>query len=254
MEQISILELEEELNHIDVDSIKLDAIIQLKTWQKKMYSLIDKTYKDRMNEIDSITSNITNEIKEKQNQINNLPTNNKNILHQLKHDINLLKSNPININESIPENFSHRIQRTICISSNDENQDEEIIDSDDDDDDDDDEPVIVDIDRYETHVGNQVVMVVASPQQSSIKNEEGRISKIFNSQPIQHAISVGLVKTLANMGTIAATSTTTAAATTMAKTVVIATACGIGTVAYGVGKIALGTTRKAWSLIVSSEE
>ncbi|CAF3433182.1 unnamed protein product [Rotaria sp. Silwood1] len=252
MEQISILELEEELNHIDVDSIKLDAIIQLKTWQKKMYSLIDKTYKDRMHEIDSITSNISNEIKEKQNQIEYLQTNNENILHKLKYDIDLLKSNLININESIPDNFSHRIERTICVSRNDDNQDEEIID--DDTDDDYDEPVIVDIDRHETHVGNQVVMVVASPQQSSMRNEEGRISKIFNSQPIQHALSVGLVKTIAHMGTIAATSTTTVAATTMAKTAVIATACGIGTVAYGVGKIALGTTRKAWSLIVSSEE
>jgi len=247
-------ELEEELNHIDIDSIKLDAIIQLKTWQKKMYSLINKTYKNRLHEIDSISANLANEIKEKQNQIENVQIRDRKTLIQLKNDIGLLKSN-IKINESIPENFQHRIERTIHVSRETENQDEEIIDDDDDDDvDDDDEPVIIDIDRHEFQAGDKVVLVAPSPEQSSMKHEEGRVSKVFNSQPVQHALAVGLVKTLAQMGTIAATSTTTAAATTMAKTAMIATICGVGTVAYGVGRIAMGTTRKVWSLVVSSDE
>ncbi len=250
MEKNLTSELEDELNHIDVDSIKLDAIIQLKTWQKKMYSLINKTYTNRMHEIDSIASNITNEIKEKQNQIQTCNANDQKTLHQLKNDVELLKSNII-IHESIPDNFDQRIERSIRVLRNDENHDEEFID---DDDDDDDEPVIVDIDRHEARAGNQVVVVVAAPQQSSAANQEGRVSKIFNSQPVQHALAVGLAKTFANMGTIAVTSTTTVAATTMAKTALIATVCGVGTVAYGVGKIAMGTTRKVWSIVFSSDE
>jgi len=122
---------------------------------------------------------------------------------------------------------------------------------DDDDDDDDDEPVIVDIDRHEARTGNQVVI---APQQSPATNEEGRVSRVLNSQPVQHALAVGLVKTITQFGTIAATSTTTVAATTVAKTAIIATVCAVGTVAYGVGRIALGTTRKVWSLFVSSDE
>lgn len=246
MEQNSISELEYELNHIDVDSIKLDAVIQLKTWQKKMYSLINKTYTNRMHEINSVLSDIKNEIKEKQNQIESGNINDQKTILQLKNDIELLKSNII-IVESIPENFDQRIERTVRVLREDEDPDEEFIE-------DDDEPVIVDIDRHEVRAGNQVVMVVSSPEKSPRSNEEGRVSKILNSQPVQHALAVSLAKTMANMGTIAATSTATVAATTMAKTAVIATVCGIGTVAYGVGRIAMGTTRKVWSLVVSSDE
>lgn len=248
MEQNMLSELEDELNHIDADSLKLDAMIQLKTWQKKMHSLVDKTYKDRLQEIESMTINLTNEIKEKQSQIEHLDIHDEKKCLQLKTNINSLKS-PIKIEESLPENFQYRIERTIRITHGEENQDEEFID------DDEDEPVIVDIDRHEVHVGDQVVLVVATPEQSSGgKQQEGTVSKVFNSQPVQHALSVGLAKALAQMGTIAATTTTTAAATTMAKTAIIATVCGVGTVAYGVGRLAMGTSRKVWSLVVSSEE
>jgi hypothetical protein len=236
-------ELEDELNQIDVDSIKFDAIIQLKTWQKKMYSLIDRTYKNRLNEIDSMAKNQTNEIREKQNQIENLQIHDQKTFRRLKNDIDLLKSN-IQIDQSIPENFDHRIERTIRVSRG---EAAEMID----DDDDDDEPVIVEIDRPETRANNQVVLVAAAP---SVKNDEGRVSKVFNSQPVQKALAVGLVKAVTQMGTIAATSTATVAATTMAKTAIIATVCGVGTVAYGVGRITMGTTRKVWSLVFSSEE
>jgi hypothetical protein len=246
MEQNSISELKSELNHIDVDSIKLDAIIQLKTWQKKMYALVDKTYTKRMHEIDSIASNKTNDIKEKQNQIENLNIKDDDSLHQLINDIDVLKSNII-IDESIPDNFGHRIERTIQILYDDDDEDQEIIDEDED------EPVIIDIDRHEGRAGDQVIMVVSAPQQSPATHE-GRVSKVLNSQPVQHAIAVSLVKTLTHMSTIAATSTATVAATTMAKTALIATACGIGTVAYGAGRIAVGTTRKVWSLVFSSED
>ncbi|CAF1318853.1 unnamed protein product [Adineta steineri] len=242
MEQNSVLELENELNNIDVDSIKLDAIIQLKTWQKKMYSLINKTYTNRMHEIDSIASNLTNEVKEKQNQFENCHIDDEKTVLQLKNDIDLLKSK-INIIESVPDNFEQRIERTIRIVHNNENDDEEFVE-------DDDEPVIVEFDRHEVRAGNQIVVMAAAP----VTKEEGRVSKVFNSQPVQHALAVGLAKTLANMGTVAATSTATVAATTMAKTALIATACGIGTVAYTAGRIAVGTTRRVWSFVVTSEE
>jgi len=84
MEENFHSDLEYELNQIDVDSIKLDAIIQLKTWQKKMYSLIDKTFKNRLHEIDSIATNLTNEIQEKQNQIQNIQIHDQKNFYSIK--------------------------------------------------------------------------------------------------------------------------------------------------------------------------
>lgn len=252
MELNQISDLEDELNHIDADSIKLDAMIQLKTWQKKMYALIDKTYKDRLHEIETITKDLTNNIKEKQHQIENLNNRDEKTYTQLKTNIETLKSN-IYIEESIPENFQYRIDRTIRILTHEEEdhdcegytfEEEE-----------EDEPVIVDIDTHqEINVGDKVVLVVASPDLSLQKKEEGTISRVFYSKPIQDALSAGLIRAVTQMGTVAATSTATVAATTMAKTAIVATVCGVGTVAYGVGKIAMGTSRKVWSLMVSSEE
>jgi hypothetical protein len=198
-----------------------------------------------MHEINSIASNITNEIKEKQNQIENLQINDENTFVQLKNDIDLLKSNII-IEESIPQNLYHRIERTVQISYGNENQDAELID---DDDDDDEEPVIVDFDRHDGRTGQHVIV-----QQTPATHEEGRISKVLNSQPVQHAIAVSLVKTIAHVGTTAATSTTIIAASTMAKTALIATACGIGAVAYGAGRLTMGATRKVWSIVFSSDD
>ena len=244
MEQNCISELDEELNHIDVNSIKLDAIIQLKTWQKKMYSLIEQTYRNRMYEIDSLSSDITNEIKEKQNQIRNLQTDDQTNRLQLKHDIDALKSNII-IHETIPENFHYRIERTVRVSRHDDDQNEEIID---------DEPVLVNIDSDEMQVENRIPSTVSVSRQSSMTNGEGQILKVLNSPPVQHGLATGLTKTFVHIGTVAATSTTTVAATTMAKTALIATACGVGTLVYGVGKVTMGTTRKLWSLVASSDE
>jgi hypothetical protein len=249
MEQHFHSELNEELNHIDVDSIKLDAVIQLRTWQKRMYGLIDKTYKNRLHEIDSMTDDITTEIKEKQKQIKKVNIHDEKIYLQLKNDIGLLKSN-IQIDQSIPENFEHRIERTVRVLRQEEISDGEIID-DEDDDDDDDEPVLIDIDKHEARARDQLALV---DERAPLTHQDGRVSKIFYSEPVQRSIAIGIVKTLAQMGAVAATSTTTVAATTMAKTAMIAAACGVGTVAYGVGKIAIGTTRKVWSWAVSSDE
>ncbi|CAF0824741.1 unnamed protein product [Adineta ricciae] len=250
MEQISVSELKDELSEIDVDSIKLDAVIQLKTWQKKMHSLINKTYANRMHEIDSMVSNTANEVKEKQNQLRHCQKNDRDTLIQLKTDIDLLKSSIVII-ESIPDNFEQRIERTVrvCIRNEDADMDDVFIDEEEDDDD---EPVIVDIDRHETRSGDKILVVAAAPTPTSTR--EGTVSRIFNSRPVQNAIATGITRTLVNVGTIAATSTTTVAATTMAKTALIATACGVGTVAYGVGRIAMGTTRKVWSLVMSSDD
>jgi hypothetical protein len=250
MEQNFHSELNEELNHIDVDSIKLDAAIQLRTWQKRMYALIDKTYKNRLHEIDSIAEDVSNEIKEKQKQLKKVNIHDQKIYIQLKNDIDLLKSN-IQIDQSIPANFEQRIERTIHVSRQEENSGAEFIDDEDEEDDDDDEPVLIDIDRHEARVREQAALAA---EQASMTHREGRVSKIFYSEPVQHSLAIGLAKTIAQMGAVAATSTTTVAATTMAKTAIIATACGVGTVAYGVGKIAIGTTRKIWSWAVSSDE
>ena len=252
MEQSAMHEVEEDLDRIDPDSIKLEAIIQLKVWQKKMLALIDKTYKSRLHEIDSIASNRTNEIREKQTQVQHVNANDANTVRQFKRDIDVLKSD-IGVFELIPENLQRRIERTIVIRSDGEQDDAELVD-DDDEEEDDDEPVIIDIDKSENRRGERVTVVMAASPSSSATNTESRVSRVLNSQPVQRALAASLVRTLTQMTTVAAASTTTVAATTMAKTALIATACGIGTVAYGVGRVAVGTTQRIWTFAFSSDD
>ena len=250
MEQCSLAEIEDDLDHIDVDSMKLDAVIQLKGWQKKMHALVDQTYRSRLEEINGIASDRVGEIKDYRKRIQKVDRHDQQLVQQLKAEVEALKSD-IAVLESIPENFNHRIERTVQIQSDAEQEDNDVFEEEDDDDD---APVIVDFERDYGHHGDRVTVLVAAAPPSATPQPEGRVARMFNSQPVQHALAVSLVKAMAQMGTIAATSTTTVAATTMAKTAVIATACGIGTVAYGVGRIAMGTTRKIYSLVVSSEE
>ena len=249
MEQNFHSELNDELNQIDIDSIKLDAAIQLRTWQKRMYALIDKTYKNRLHEIDSIADDINSEIKDKQKQLKTINIHDQKIYLQLKNDINLLKSN-IQIEQSIPANLEQRIERTVRVSRKETNSDAEFVD-DEDEEDDDDEPVLIDIDEHEARIREQAALAA---EHLPVKHEEGRVSKIFYSEPVQRSIAIGIAKTVAQMGAVAATSTTTIAATTMAKTAIIATACAVGTVTYGVGKIAVGATQKVWSWAFSSDD
>jgi hypothetical protein len=192
MENKLIFELDQQLTNFNIDNNKSDAIIQLKIWQKKMFTLIEKIYLNRLNEIDQLKSNII-------------------------------------VDQIIPENFHHLIERTIRVKR----------------DDDDDDFVI--IDKNEDKFGDQVIVVLSAPP------TETRVSKIFNSEPVQQVLAVGLAQTLTHMGTIAATSTTTIAATTMAKTALLTTACGLGTIACGMGRMAMGTTKKICSLVVSSD-
>jgi len=234
MENKLIFELDQQLTHFDIDNNKSDAIIQLKTWQKKMFTLIENIYLHRLNEIDTIALNITDEIKEKQNQLEQIQTNDKTTLLKLQHEIDQLKSNII-VDQIIPENFHHLIERTIRVKR--------------DEDDDDDDFVI--IDKNEDKFGDQVIVVLSAPPTTN--NSETRVSKIFNSEPVQQVLAVGLAQTLTRMGTIAATSTTTIAATTMAKTALLTTACGLGTIACGMGRIAMDTTKKICSLVISSD-
>jgi len=217
MENKLIFDLKQQLTNIDIDSIKLDAIIQLKNWEKKMFSLIEKIYSIRLNEIDEITLNIINEIKEKQNQLEQDKIN----LFKLQNEIDEFKTDII-INQIIPENFHQFIEQTICIKR--------------DDDDDDDDFVIIDIDKNDEKF-------VEIP----LINSENCLSKIFHSEPVQQALAVSLANALTRMGTMAATSTTTIAATTMAKTVLLTTA-------YGIGRIAMDTTKKILALVISSND
>jgi hypothetical protein len=216
MENKLIFDLKQQLTNIDIDSIKLDAIIQLKKWEKKMFSLIENIYSTRLNEIDEITLNIINEIKEKQNQLEQDKTN----LFKLQNEIDEFKTDII-INQTIPEDFHQLIEQTICIKR---------------DDDDDDDFVIIDIDKNEEKF-------VEIP----LINSENCISKIFHSEPVQQALAVSLANALTRMGTMAATSTTTIAATIMAKKVLLTTA-------YGIGKITMGTTKKVWAFVISSND
>ncbi|CAF4404360.1 unnamed protein product, partial [Adineta steineri] len=179
-----------------------------KIWQKKMFSLIEKIYLNRLNEIDTIALNITNEIKDKQNQLENIQINDKTTLLKLQHEIDQLKSDII-IDQMIPENLYHQIERTIHIKR-DENED-----------DDDDDLVIIDIENNEEKNEKHIKVVLSS---STITNSENRVSKIFKSEPVQQALTIGLTQTLTHMGTMAATSTTTIAATAIAKTALLTTA------------------------------
>jgi len=231
MENKLIFDLEQQLTNIDIDTIKLDAVIQLKTWQKKMFSLVEKVYLTRLNEIDEIALSIINEIKEKQNQLEQqIIINDKTTLLKLQHEIDELKSNII-INQTIPDNFHHFIEQTIHIKRDNENQD-----------DDDDDLVIIDIDENEGKI-----------IELSTTNSESRISKIINSEPVQQALAISLSETLTRIGTVAATSSTTIAATAIAKTALLTTACGLGTMVYGLGILAIGATKKAWALVITSD-
>ena len=199
-------------NNSDLEGAKLDAVIQLKIWQKKMLALVNNVYANRLQEIDQLAINLSEENEE-------TPSTSSIIVHQ-----------------TIPENFHNLIERTIWIKTDEDDQTDT-----------DDDLVIIDIDTGEERTGEKVLVVLPPTDQS-----EGRVSKILHSEPIQQAIAATLVKTLTHVGTLAATSATTAAATTMAKTAVISTACGLGTMAVGMGKIAIVTTQKVWSLLTSS--
>ena len=109
----------QQLTDIDVENIKLDAVIQLKSWQRKMSALIDKTYSNRLYEINAMTLDITNEIKEKQYEIEQVNSNDKTTLLQLQEEIDEFKSN-INIHQCIPDDFQQIIERTIRVSRDDD--------------------------------------------------------------------------------------------------------------------------------------
>lgn len=211
MENKLIIDLEQQLTNIDIDHIQLDAIIQLKNWQKKLFLLIEKIYLKRLNEIDELALNIKNEIEDKYNEIK---TNNQKIaiLLKLQHDIDHLKSNII-VDQIIPKDFHHLIEQTIHIKCDNNDIDE------------DDDFVIVNIDKNE---------------EKTESNPDNCITKIFNSTAVQQALTVSMAQTLTYMGTIAITNPTTIAATTIAKTALL-------TSAYGLGKIAMNTTKKFWS-------
>lgn len=242
MEQNFRSELSEELHEVDVESLKLDTAIQLRAWQKRMYALVDRTYKARLHDIDSIAEEWMNEIQEKQNQIKNAKVTDRKTYMRLKHDVDLLKSK-IRVIESIPENLQTRIDRTVHVSRGEGNVD--------------DEPILVDLDQDSDEdelIDDQDEQVPMHHEEEYEEEKEGRVAKILHSEPVQHSIAVGLAKAITQMTMVTATSTTTVAATTMAKTAIIATVCGVGTVAYGVGKIAFGTTRRIWSWARSSDE
>ena len=239
MEQNFRSDLTEELREIDVESLKLDTVIQLRAWQKRMYALVDRTYKARLHDIDCIAEEWMNEIEEKQNQMKDAKVTDRTTYMQLKHDVDLLKSK-IRVIESMPENLQTRIDQTVRVSREGENVD--------------DEPILVD---FEQDSDREEELMDDGDEQASVhheEQEEGRVAKILHSEPVQRSIAMGVAKVITQMTVVAATSTTTVAATTMAKTAIIATVCGVGTVAYGVGKIAFGTTRRIWSWARSSDE
>ena len=235
MEQNFRSELSEELHEVDVESLKLDTVIQLRAWQKHMYALVDRTYKARLNDIDTIADQWTNEIEEKQKQIKNAKITDRKSYMQLKHDVDLLKSK-IRVVESVPENLQTRIDKSVCVSREGNTEDE---------------PILVDFDDDDEQME---MMENEDEEVPAHHEEEGRVSKILHSEPVQRSIVTGVAKAIAQIGVVTATSTTTVAATTMAKTAIFATVCGVGTVAYGVGRIAFGTTRRIWSWAVSSDE
>lgn len=202
MEKVLRSEFDEHFARTDLHSIRSKAIIQLKSWEEKMFILIERTYTKRLNEIDAMILD-RNEIEE-------------------------LNSNII-IKETIPEDFHRLIEQTIHIQE----------DGDDD---------FVMIDDEEDHVHARRKLISSTSPSMSLSDHESRASKIFHSEPVQHVLTVGLTQALSHAGTMAATSTPAIAAAAMAKTFLFGTACGMGTLAYGMGKVAMGTTRRVWSL------
>ncbi|UJR21869.1 hypothetical protein I4U23_024942 [Adineta vaga] len=205
MEKKFMFELDEQLKKFDIDSQKLDAILQLKVWQKKMLILIEKIYLNRLIDIDTVALDINAAIKEKQIELKHIHENDTHHLLKLQHQIDEIKANIIIEHSSTTEDIAE--------------------------DDDDDDFVIIDTHKRDDKTGEQVYVILPS----SKNNSENRVSKLLTSEPVQQALAVGIAKTLTHMGTIAATSTTTIAATTMAKAALLTTVYGIGTMAYGLG-------------------
>ncbi|CAF0937255.1 unnamed protein product [Adineta ricciae] len=234
MENKLLLDLNEQLKSIDVDSKRLDAIIQLKAWQKKMTSLIEQIYSNRMNDIDIMAANIEEEIKEKQSELERTRKKNTHTLLKLQHQIDELKPNII-VEQQIPDNLHELLERTIRVQCDDVSIDDDL--------------VIIDIHKHEEKSSEKIYVVLPH---STANKPENPVSKLLTSEPVQQALAVGIVKTLTHVGTIAATNTTTVAATTMAKTALLTTACGLSTIAYGMAAIALGTTKKVCSFVLSS--
>lgn len=196
-------ELEEYFARTDLHSVRSKAIVQLKSWEEKMFILIERTYATRLNEIDSMILN-RNEIEE-------------------------FNSNII-MKETIPEDFHRLIEQTIHIQE-----------------DDDDDFVMISDQKDHPQDARRTLISSTSPS-ISLSDRESRASKIFHSEPVQHVLTVGLTQALSHAGTMAATSTPAIAAAVMAKTFLFGTVCGMGTLAYGMGKVAMGTTQRVWSL------
>ena len=233
MENKLLSELDEQLKRFDVDSQKLDAVMQLKLWQKKMSAAVEKVYLHRLNQIDTMASEIDEEVKRQETALKATRRNDTHALLKLQHQIDELEPE-ILVEHHIPENFQQLLERTIRVQDANASVDDE-----------DDDLVIVDIQKP----AEQVLVVLPS----TATHSETTVSKLLTSEPVQQVIAVGLAKTLAAMGAMAATSTTTIAATAIAKTALLTTACGLGTVAYGMSRLAMGTSRKVWSLVISSD-
>ncbi|CAF1487904.1 unnamed protein product [Adineta ricciae] len=234
MENKLLLDLNEQLKSIDVDSKRLDAIIQLKAWQKKMSSSIEQIYSNRLNAIDIMAANIEEEIKEKQSALERTRKTDTHTLLKLQHQIDEFKSNII-VEQQIPDNLHELLERTIRVQCDDISIDDDL--------------VIIDIHKHEEKSSEQIYVVLPH---STVNKPENPVSKILTSEPVQQALAVGIVKTLTHVGTIAATSTTTVAATAVAKTALLTTAGSLSTLAYGMTAIALSTTKKVCSFVFSS--
>jgi hypothetical protein len=219
MEKILRSELEEQFARTDLHNVRSKAVVQLKSWQEKMFILIERTYATRLNEIDSTILNRNEKIGE---TLENLNTDDRSTLQRLRHEIDELNSNII-IKETIPEDFRRLLEQTIHIQE--------------DNDDDDDDFVMINDEKYHT----------VSPS-ILLSDRESRASKVFHSEPVQHVLTVGLTQALSHAGTMAAASTPAIAAAAMAKTFLFGTACGMGTLAYGMGRVAMGTSKRVWSL------
>lgn len=227
MDNKLLLDLNEQLKSIDVDSKRLDAIIQLKAWHKKMSSLIEQIYSNRLNDIDAMAADIEEEIKEKQSELERVRKKDAHALLKLQHQIDELKSNII-VEQRIPNDLHELLERTVRVQHDDISIDDDL--------------VIIDVHKHD---------YVVLPSSAAIK-PDNPVSKLLTSEPVQQALAVGIAKTLTHVGTMAATSTTTVTATAMAKTALLTTTCGLSTMAYGMAAIALGTTKKVCSFMLSS--
>ncbi|CAF1148555.1 unnamed protein product [Didymodactylos carnosus] len=218
------------LHSYDVDNEKLQAIIDLKRWKKTMLTMIENTFETKMHEIETITNDLKNELNKfketKTDEINKL----QKTIDQLRNNHKQNEATVQHIHADL-ESLTREIESFRC---------DVVIRS------------ITEDENFDTSINViKPVNVGCDVKDKELKNDLETKDKRIVSKVVTNGshLAIGLAKTLVTHCTTTAVGTSTLAAASMAKTAAVATVCGVGVAAIGLGKVAARTTRGVMSLL-----